>query len=221
MAPTVAFDVIGTLFSLERLRPELRRIGAPEAALEVWFAQSLRDFFAYSHAGGYVQLAEVLAAALPRTLRSLDVEADVGDRRAVFDALSELEPGPGAVEACVMLSDAGCRLVALTNGSREMAEGLLARAGLDGHFSAIRSCDEVEVSKPAGAVYEMVTRDGHEPAWMVAAHAWDVAGAQRAGLRGAWVATSEHEYLGAYPPPDIRAVDLADAAGQLLAPVER
>ncbi len=66
----------------------------------------------------------------------------------------------------------------------------------------------------------MVELGGDEPAWMVAAHA-GVAGAQRAGLRGAWVATSEREYLGAYPPPDIRAVDLADAAGQLLSKLER
>lgn len=212
----MAFDVVGTLFSLERLRPKLQRLGAPGPALELWFAQSLRDFFACSHAGGYVPLAEVLEAALPRTLRTLKIDADDDDRRAVMGALSELDPGPGAVEACALLTDARCTLVALTNGSRDMAAGLLARSGLDRHFSAIHSCDEVETSKPARAVYEMVERSEGADAWMVAAHAWDVAGAQRAGLRGAWVATSEHQYLGAYPPPDVEASDLADAARQLL-----
>jgi len=217
MAPTVVFDVIGTLFSLNRLRPPLRRLGAPDAALEIWFAQSLRDFFAYSHAGGYVPLAEVLDAALPRTLATLGVEASDAERARVMDSLAELDPGPGAAEACTTLTGAGCRLVALTNGGPDMATGLLERSGLYGHFAAIHSCDEVQTSKPARVVYEMVQRPEGEETWMVAAHAWDVAGARLAGLRGAWVGTSEVDYLAAYPPPDVEGSDLADAARKLLA----
>jgi 2-haloacid dehalogenase len=217
VAPTVAFDVIGSLFSLERLREPIRRLGAPDAALEVWFAQSLRDFFAWSHAGGYVPLAEVLDAALPRTLAALGVDTDAPGRATVIDTLAELEPAPGAAEACAVLTEAGCRLVALTNGSRDFASGLLERAGLDRHFAAIHSCDDVRTSKPAPVVYGMVDRAAGEDTWMVAAHAWDVAGAQRAGLRGAWVAGSERMFSAAFPPPDVTGEDLADVARRLLA----
>ncbi|HYV02062.1 MAG TPA: hypothetical protein VEM93_06960 [Actinomycetota bacterium] len=41
--PTVAFDVIGTLFTLERPRRRLADRGAPEHSLDLWFAQTLRD----------------------------------------------------------------------------------------------------------------------------------------------------------------------------------
>ena len=217
MAATIVFDVIGTLFSLERLRPEFVRLGAPERTLELWFAQSLRDFFAYSHAGGYVPMAEVMAAALPRALRMVGVDADAAERERVTAAMAELEPGEGAREACAVLADVGCRLVALTNGSAELAQGLLERSGLAAHFDSVRSCDEIRVSKPAREVYAMAEPRGDEPVWMVAAHAWDVAGAQRAGLRGAWVSAAEGMHLDAFPEPDVRAGDLAEAARALLA----
>lgn len=218
MSTTVTFDVIGTLFSLDRLREALRSRGAPDRALELWFAQSLRDYFAFSHAGGYVPLKEVLTAALPRALGPLGVELDPDEAKAVMGTMAELDPGPGAREACTLLSDGGCTLVALSNGSVEATTGLLERAGMRDAFAAVRSCDEIEVSKPAGAAYAMAREAaaGGE-LWMVAAHAWDIAGARRAGLRTAWVSYVEGEYLPAYPPPDIEADDLADAARRLLA----
>ncbi len=217
MKKTVVFDVIGTLFSLDRLRPELRGLGAPDHALELWFGQSLRDYFALSHAGGYLPMKEVLTASLPRTLGTFEIEIDAGRAEEVVARMAELDLAPGGREACSTLRQAGCRLVALSNGALESTTALLERAGLVEKFAAVRSCDEIEVSKPAEATYAMAREVSGGEVWMVAAHAWDIAGAQRAGLRTAWVATVETEYLSAYPPPDVTADDLAEAAEKLLA----
>lgn len=214
---TVVFDVLGTLFSLDTLRTELRELGAPDHALELWFGQSLRDYFAFSHAGGYVPLKEVLEAGLPRALKTFEREVSADRASAVVGKLTELEPGPGGREACSKLREAGCTLVALSNGSLESTTALLERAGIADDFAAVRSCDEIEVSKPAAATYEMAREVAEGELWMVAAHAWDLAGAQRAGLRTAWLATVEPEYLSAYPPPDLTAGDLAEGAEKLLA----
>jgi 2-haloacid dehalogenase len=145
------------------------------------------------------------------------VDTDPGDRARVMETLAQLDPAAGAGEACAALTGAGCRLVALTNGSRELASGLLARSGLDQHFAALHSCDDIRVSKPAPEVYGMVERAEGADTWMVAAHAWDVAGAQRAGLRGAWVAGSERILLPVFPEPDVTGEDLAGVARGLLA----
>lgn len=217
MSKTVVFDIIGTLFSLDRLRAELRELGAPDHALELWFGQSLRDYFAFSHAGGYVPLQEILTAALPRALKTFEMEVGAERASEVVGKMTELELGPGGAEACSTLREAGCTLVALSNGSRESTLALLERAGLADDFAAVRSCDEIEVSKPAAAAYEMAREVAEGEPWMVAAHAWDIAGARHAGLRTAWVATVEPEYLSAYPPPDVTAGDLAEAAQKLLA----
>jgi 2-haloacid dehalogenase len=215
--PTVAFDVIGTLFSLDHPRERLIEIGAPKEALELWFAQALRDAFAWSHAGGYRPLKEFLEAALGRALEGFGVRATDEDVVAVLGALSELDPVDGALEAVSMLSDAGWRIVALTNGSEESTRGLLARAGLEDRFSAFLSCDRIRRTKPHPAVYEMARREARAgPLWLIAAHAWDVAGAASAGLRTCWVAHLEKRYLAVYPAPDMRTADLVEAARAII-----
>ncbi|MBD1907834.1 hypothetical protein NDI37_10015 [Funiculus sociatus GB2-A5] len=40
---TVVFDIIGTCFSLDKPRQRLVELDAPPHALELWFAQTLRD----------------------------------------------------------------------------------------------------------------------------------------------------------------------------------
>lgn len=70
------FDIIGTCLSLDKPRQRLVELGAPPHALKLWFAQTLRDAFALSHAGCYLPLEEVLEAELPRTLKVLGIEAD-------------------------------------------------------------------------------------------------------------------------------------------------
>ena len=82
-AKGVVLDIIGTCFSLDKPRQRLVELGAPPHALELWFAQTLRDAFAFSHAGSYLPLKEVLEAELPRTLKVLGIEADAEQRRTL------------------------------------------------------------------------------------------------------------------------------------------
>jgi 2-haloacid dehalogenase len=52
---------------------------------------------------------------------------------------------------------------------------------------------------------------------MVAAHDWDVAGAMRAGARGAFVKRSGMVWNPLYPEPDISGPSLDDIVDQILA----
>ena len=213
---TVAFDVIGTLFNLERPRAALMALGLPSLALEVWFAESLRDFFALSHAGGYAPLRDALAAALPRTLASMEVEYDDAVIERVLATFRQLNPAEGAGAAIRALTEAGFSILALTNGSEDLTRGLLEGAGLHHDFDAVLSCDEIRTSKPHPAVYEMARKREPGELWMVAAHGWDIAGAARAGLRTAWISGKERVYPAIFPTPDIRAPDLERAARRII-----
>jgi 2-haloacid dehalogenase len=215
---TVAFDVIGTLFTLERPRGALTELGLPEYALELWFAESLRDFFALSHAGGYAPLRDALAAALPRTLSSQNVEYDDAVIERVMATFRDLDPAEGAGAAIQALTEAGFSILALTNGSEDLTRGLLNGGGLDNYFDAVLSCDAIRTSKPHPAVYEMARQREPGELWMVAAHAWDIAGAARAGLRTVWISGKERVYPAIFPTPDIRAPDLEGAARSIIGP---
>jgi 2-haloacid dehalogenase len=80
--------------------------------------------------------------------------------------------------------------------------------------------DEVRTFKPHSRVYEhAVERVRAEPAeiMLVASHGWDVMGAMRAGLRGAWVARSERWLVPIVPDRDVRGEDLEEVAAKIIA----
>jgi 2-haloacid dehalogenase len=81
------------------------------------------------------------------------------------------------------------------------------------------SVDEAGALKPAPEVYDFaVQRLDLAPGsiWMVAAHGWDIAGATRAGLRGAFVARPGQS-PDPFAPPQIIADDLPTIAHAILA----
>lgn len=210
--PTAVFDIIGTCFSLEKPRQALTRLGAPEHALELWFAQSLRDSFAFSHAGGYAPLKEVLGAELARAAAQLGLLASDDDLRGVLGTFAELDPRPDLADALQVLADRGWQLLALTMGAAESTRGLLERTGLADRFDALLSCDSIAITKPNRAAYQLALERSGLETWMVAGHAWDIAGASRAGLKTAFVTSVEGSYLEVYPKPDVVAASLLEAA---------
>lgn len=214
----VAFDVIETVFSLELLRKRLAAVGLTGEALDIWFARVLRDAFALEVTGIYQSFREVASAALTGLLAERGCRADPSDVEEVLEGLTALEPHPDAREAFAALRDAGIRLITLTNGSAEITQTLLGRAGLDRFVEQVISISDLRHWKPREEVYlHAARRTGVEPAQMglVAAHPWDVHGAARAGLAAVFVARGR-PFPRFMAQPAITAASLRDAAKALL-----
>jgi 2-haloacid dehalogenase len=109
----VAFDVIGTLFPLEPLRPSIVALGMPPSGLEGWFAAGCRDVFAMAAAGEYQPFATVLEAALDQVLAEQGLHASTHDRKALVSQIEELDARAGTQEALAMLTSAGIPVMAL------------------------------------------------------------------------------------------------------------
>ena len=127
---------------------------------------------------------------------------------------------PGALRR---LAAAGVRLAALTNSTQQVTEAQLTNAGLGPLFEQILSADTVRRLKPAREPYLMAAqRLGVEPAQvlLVAAHAWDVAGAMHAGCAAAFVARPGMVLDQLAPEPDVVAADLEEVAGAVLKQAE-
>ena len=213
---TVIFDIIGTCFSLEKPRQHLIELGAPNYTLELWFAQSLRDAFGFSHAGGYQPLKEILQSELPRTLKLLKIDLKSRQLSEVMATFSELDLQPFAIEAFEMLTQADWKIAALTNGSEKSTRNLLERAGVQQYFTEVYSCDAIAVTKPHPDVYKMVQNDLKKDVWLVAAHAWDIVGAINVGMKTAFVNQLEKDYLKAYSQPQITVENLLEASRQII-----
>lgn len=208
----VVFDVMGTLFSLERARESFVALGPPAPALEAWFQRILHQAATVTIVDEYRPFKELAASALRTTLAQLGLDPE---RTSPLDALAELDPYPEAETALRRLHDAGLTVVALTNGAKDSTEKLLERGGLQAYFAHVLSCDEVKAFKPHRAPYELALDRLSRPATLVAAHAWDIVGARAAGLDVIWI--DREEQVWPFPldqPPQVH--DLAEAADLIL-----
>lgn len=197
----VAFDANGTLFALD---PVEALLGA-EAA-EAFFERTLHTAASLTIAGVWAPFEEVAASALATACAKLELDAD---QDAVLAALKELPPVEGARDAVERAGD--CAI--LTNGGRETTATLVERAGLA--IGEIVSCEEVRAYKPSVTVYRHA-RERLGDYVLVAAHAWDVAGARAAGVRAVWVDAAERAWPLAGVEPGERASSLVEAVERAL-----
>ncbi|MFF1723715.1 haloacid dehalogenase type II [Streptomyces sviceus] len=218
--PVLVFDVNETLSDLTPLRGRFEDIGAPGHLLATWFAGVLRDGFALTAAGAYADFADIAHDGVRSVLSGLDGWAGDSEAAArhILNGFAELDVHPDVPDGIRRLSEAGYRLTAMTNGSVALTERLLDKAGVLDRLEAISDVSGPRCWKPARAAYRYaVERVGVQPdqALMVAVHPWDIDGAQRAGLEGAWLRRGASAYPQAMTPPRYGAQDLQELADVL------
>jgi len=219
MNRAVIFDVNETMLDLGALDPLFTRwFGDPTAGKE-WFAQTLHFAMTLAATREFRSFGEVGLAALAELARrrgmSLPDDAPVRLR----EALLRLPAYPDVAPALRILRDAGLVTAALSNNPLPVVQKQLHHAGLSPLFTEIMSVDEAGALKPAPEVYDFAVRRLDLPPgsiWMVAAHGWDIAGATRAGLRGAFVARPGQS-PDPFASPEIIADDLLSLARAILA----
>jgi len=166
---------------------------------------------------GHSGYLETCRRAFVYCLKKHNVSYTAEGVREFMQVYMDLQPYPDAVEGLERLG-ARYKLVALSNGEQWYLEELLGKNVPVG-FDAIISVDQVGAFKPSPAIYrKAVQRLGCEPGeiMMVAAHAFDILGAQACGFRGGYVnrynlPTEDSEYQ-----PDIIVEDFSGLAERLL-----
>jgi 2-haloacid dehalogenase len=214
--PTVvAFDVNETLLDLAPVRAALVEAGQPETLLPTVFARTLLTGFAGAVVGSWFPFRDAFDAALAQASDLASRE-----RAAVVESFGELAPHPDVGPALRRLVEGGIRVVTLSHGSPGIAEAGLERGGIAALVERSLSSEAIRAWKPAREVYLWAagTCDvAPDRMALVAAHGWDVLGAQGAGLTGAWFPRSERVYPAVYEPPHVTAPDIAGVVDALLA----
>jgi 2-haloacid dehalogenase len=210
----VAFDVNETLLDLAPVRAALVESGRPDSLLATVFARTLLTGIAAAATGTWCRFRDAFDAALAQ-----ESDLDAAARGGIADAFGELAPYPDVEPALRRLVEAGIRVVTLTHGSPGVAESGLERGGVAPLVERSLSSEAIRAWKPAREVYLWaagVCDVVPERMALVAAHGWDVLGAQRAGLTGAWFPRSERVYPAVYEDPHVSAPDLDGAVEALL-----
>lgn len=219
MPRVIVFDVNETLLDLGALEPHFRDAFGDGRALHEWFATVLLYSEVATLAGPYVEFGSIGAAALDMMSGSRGMTLAPDDRSRILQGMLTLPAHPDVPESLRILRDAGLRLVTLTNNAPAMVERQLANAGLAGLFERSFSVDAVRRFKPAAEVYRSVADGLGVPIGrlrLVAAHAWDVLGALRAGCAAAFVARPGKVLYPLGPQPDIVGPDLRAVAHRIV-----
>lgn len=211
----VAFDVNETLLDLAPVRAAMVEAGQPESLLPTVFARTLLTGFAAMAVGSWCRFRDAFDAALTQ---ASDLSA--AQRETVLEGFGELAPHPDVEPALRRLVEAGFRVVTLSHGSPGVAEAGLERGGISALVERSLSSEDIRAWKPSREAYLWAAGScGVAPDRMalVASHGWDVLGAQRAGLTGAWFPRSERTYPAVYEAPHLSAPDLAGVVDALIA----
>lgn len=218
MPEIIVFDVVETLLDLRALDPHFKRILGTEQAREGWFHQLLQLALVSNSIESYRDFTALGSSALAMTAERYKVPLSSDDKKDIQSAIKALPPHPDVQPALQQLRDAGFHLATLTNSTREVSESQLEHAGVADFFEKILSVDSVKRYKPARDSYEMAAREldvDTSDIVLVAAHAWDIAGAHHAGCKTAFVARPDKVLDPDGPKPTYAARSLTELAQQL------
>jgi 2-haloacid dehalogenase len=219
MARICVFDVNETLLDLGALDPHFERVFGDPGVRRAWFLQLLQSALVATVTGAYSDFGRVGAAALEMTAQRQGVTLSDEDKSQILGGMRELPPHPEVAESLSLLRDAGLRLATLTNSTQQVAEAQMENSGLRDYFEQTLSADAVQRLKPAPEPYRMAAESlGVDVGGirLVAAHAWDVAGALRAGCAAAFVARPGMVLDPLVERPDVVGADLREVAERIL-----
>ena len=220
MNRVLVFDVNETLLDVAALDPFFAGTFGTAAVRREWFGQMLQSAFVTTITGDYRDFGTLAMGAMGMVAQRHGVMLTDDDRQELGAGMRSLPAHPEVRSALERLRGAGFRLATLTNSTAAVAEAQLTNAGLRDLFEHALSADTVKRLKPAPEPYRMAAETLGVPidqVRLVAAHAWDVAGALNAGCAAAFVARPGQVLDPGGTHPDITGSDLDEVADHIIA----
>ena len=220
MPRVIVCDVNETLLDVGALEPDFKEVFGDGRVLQEWFATVLLYSEVATLAGPYTDFASIAGAALDMIATARNVTVAPDNRTRILQGMLKLPAHPDVREGLQIMRDAGLRLVTLTNSAPAAVQQQLANAGLAALFERSFSVDTVRRFKPAPEAYRAVADELGVPVdqlRLVAAHAWDIVGALRAGCAAAFVARPGKVLYPLGPKPDVVGPDFRRVAQQIIA----
>ncbi|OBJ49826.1 haloacid dehalogenase type II [Mycobacterium sp. 1423905.2] len=224
MPPSVlVFDVNETLIDIDSVATLFDDLFGEKRLLREWFNQLIMYSMSITLSENYVDLFTLGQSVLRMLGEVHQVQISDADTERLKTLLRTMPAHPDAADGLAALRDNGFRLVTLTNSPAIPGSPTsLDNAGLARFFEQQLSVDSCRAFKPAPAVYRHVCQAldvAPADCMMVAAHPWDLLGAQHVGFGSALITRPGNAVLAAdgLPRPDLVVSDLRELASQLSA----
>jgi 2-haloacid dehalogenase len=215
------FDVNETLIDIDSLTTHFEHVFGDGDVMRQWFGELVMYSMCLTLAGYYADFFTLGRSVLEMVARIRGVDLSDAGRRRLTEAMQTMPAHPDAAAGLERLRADSYRLVTLTNSPhRPDTPSPLENAGLAEYFEQQFTVDGAGVFKPATHLYRRVAADMDTPvheSMMVAAHAWDLIGAQGAGMQGALITRPGNHalHVPGVPAPTVMAADITELASQL------
>lgn len=212
---TLFFDVNETLLDLSFLKEKITTALDDRGELvSLWFSTLLHYSLVANTIEAYKDFGEIGVAALQMVAAGNDIALTKQQAEAaVIKPFKMLQPYSEVKASLLALREQGYTLVALTNSSQKGLKEKLEFAGIAACFDTLLSCEPVQKFKPAPEVYNWaMTTIGVLPenAMMIAAHGWDIAGAQSVGMQTTFINRPGKQQYPLVPKADYVVDDLSE-----------
>lgn len=214
------FDVNETLLDLAPLKVSIgKALNGRVELLPLWFTTMLQYSLVATSGNKYFDFGAIGAASLQMVAKNNGIMLTDTQAKEAIKPILALPPHKDVPEALATLKKAGYKMVSFTNSSNKAVESQLKNAGLTQYFDAQLSIEDIGKFKPHTDAYNWAARKmavNHADCMLIAAHGWDVAGAQWAGWRTAFLSRPGQQLFPLADAPEYNVPDLGILAKELV-----
>ena len=214
------FDVNETLLDLNSMKKSIGvALGSHPELMSLWFTTMLQYSLVTTVANQYHDFGTIGAAALMMVAHKNGITITNKQAKDAVAPILSLPAHPEVKEALLLLKKEGFKLVAFTNSSNKAVETQLKYAAIHDLFDAVLSIEDVGKFKPHVDTYNWAARKmglKSNECMLIAAHGWDVAGANWAGWQTAFVSRPGQQLFPLANLPEINEENILLVAKKLI-----
>ncbi|MDN2661901.1 haloacid dehalogenase type II [Psychromonas sp. 14N.309.X.WAT.B.A12] len=221
MIPKVIFfDVNETLLNLDNVGKSVSKaLGGRDELVPFWFTTMLHYSLVSNETGEYHSFAEIGIASLEMIAKQQNIDLTPEQAKtAVLTPFRDLAPHADVVEGLTRIRALGYKMITLTNSSDAGIAAQLKNSNLAQYFDGSLTVQNLQTFKPDLKVYQWAEKEmevAPEDAMLIAAHAWDIAGADKVGWKTAYILRPGKALYPLANKPDLTGKDLIEIAKQL------
>lgn len=186
----IIFDVNETLLDMSFLLKKINVKFQNNRIAELWFSKLLHYSLVETTSGKYQDFTEIAKAVLQMVAEENELQITEDEIAEILGTVRNLKAYPDVIPGLKKLKLHGYKMIALSNGKPDVLKDQLNNAKVAEYFDAIYSIEIVKKYKPHPSTYNYILKKEQVEAsstLMVAAHGWDLYGANSNGLLTAFI----------------------------------
>jgi 2-haloacid dehalogenase len=214
----ILLDVYDTLLNMSDIEKKVNYFLNSKRAYILWFELLIQYTMVDNFTGKYHEFSAIADATLKMTAESLKERIDESQINEILEMFRHLPVQEDVSPGLSGLIDQGFRIAALTNSSEKIIRDRMEKSGLVSYFEQVLSCERIKKYKPHREVYLWAADClslAPEDILFVSSHSWDLAGAENAGMRTAYLNHHRLSHYSLLPSPKYISRSLADLCNQL------